>query len=102
MDAGIFLDTDTVLLDDPALLWDRSPIEDLVKLLGQTAHRLAVILFDKNCFRFQLFSPFTALALAPVEAHYSVAKVRVYSVQCTHYIHRHTPFPTKSNTIGLF
>ena len=25
--------------------------------------------------RFQLFSPFTALALAPVESHYSVAKV---------------------------
>ena len=28
-----------------------------------------------DCVRFQLFSPFTALALAPVEAHYSVAKV---------------------------
>ena len=38
VDAGIFLDTDTVLLDDPALLWDRSPIEDLAKLLGQTDH----------------------------------------------------------------
>jgi len=48
VDAGIFLDTDTVLLDDPALLWDR----------------------------FQLFSPFTALALAPVEAHYSVVKAK--------------------------
>jgi len=46
LDAGIFLDTDTVLLEDPALLWDR----------------------------FQLFSPFTALALAPVEAHYSTTK----------------------------
>ena len=37
------------------------------------------MVFDQNgqnCFRFQLFSPFTALALAPVEAHYSVAKVR--------------------------
>lgn len=44
LDAGIFLDNDVLLLRDPAVLWDR----------------------------FNLFSPFTAMAVAPVEAHYSV------------------------------
>ena len=33
------------------------------------------LLHQIHVFRFQLFSPFTALALAPVESHYSVAKV---------------------------
>ena len=46
VDAGIYLDTDILMLGDPALLWDR----------------------------FELFSPFTALALAPVDAMYNVQK----------------------------
>ena len=49
MDAGIFLDTDILMLGDPALLWDR----------------------------FELFSPFTALALAPVDAVYNVQNPRI-------------------------
>ena len=40
------------------------------------------LLHQIHVFRFQLFSPFTALALAPVESHYSVAKVEE---PCTHY-----------------
>ena len=43
VDAGIFLDNDMLVLQDPALLWDE----------------------------FKLFTPFTAMAVAPVEAHYS-------------------------------
>ena len=43
VDAGIFLDNDMLVLQDPAILWDR----------------------------FKLFTPFTAMAVAPVEAHYS-------------------------------
>jgi len=43
VDAGIFLDNDMLALQDPAILWDR----------------------------FNLFTPFTAMAVAPVEAHYS-------------------------------
>ena len=43
VDAGIFLDNDMLVLQDPAILWDR----------------------------FKLFTPFTAIASAPVEAHYS-------------------------------
>ena len=46
VDAGIYLDTDILMLGDPALLWER----------------------------FELFSPFTALALAPVDAVYNVQK----------------------------
>ena len=46
VEAGISLDTDILLLGDPALLWDR----------------------------FGLFSPFTSLALAPVDAVYSIKK----------------------------
>ena len=47
VDAGIFLDNDLLLLDDVSVLWDR----------------------------FRLFTPFTAMALAPVEAHYSLRQV---------------------------
>ena len=43
VDSGIFLDNDMLVLQDPAILWDR----------------------------FKLFTPFTAIAVAPVEAHYS-------------------------------
>jgi len=43
VDSGIFLDNDMLVLQDPAILWDR----------------------------FKLFTPFTAMAVAPVEAHYS-------------------------------
>ena len=46
VDAGIYLDTDILMLGDPALLWER----------------------------FELFSPFTALALAPVDAVYNIQK----------------------------
>ena len=46
VDAGIFLDTDVILMGDPAQLWDR----------------------------FQLFTPFTALALATVDKEYSFKK----------------------------
>ena len=46
LDAGIYLDYDILMLGDPALLWDR----------------------------FKLFSPFTALALAPVDATYRMKK----------------------------
>ena len=46
LDAGIYLDYDILMLGDPALLWDR----------------------------FKLFSPFTALALAPVDASYRMKK----------------------------
>ena len=63
-------------------------IEDLAKFLGQTGQKYLVLSMDQiwlefNCFRFQLFSPFTALALAPVEAHYSVVKVISHSPRCT-------------------
>jgi hypothetical protein len=47
VDAGIFLDTDLLLLDDVSVLWDQ----------------------------FHLFTPFTAMALAPVEPHYSLRQV---------------------------
>ena len=43
VEAGIFLDNDMLVLEDPAILWDR----------------------------FKLFTPFTVMAIAPVEAHYS-------------------------------
>ena len=51
VDAGVFLDNDIVVMDDLSLLWDR----------------------------FKLFSTEAAMAMAPVEAHYGVRMVRVFT-----------------------
>ena len=51
VDAGVFLDNDIVVMDDLSLLWDR----------------------------FKLFSTDAAMAMAPVEAHYGVRMVRVFT-----------------------
>ena len=51
VDNGIFLDTDIVIMDDLSLLWDK----------------------------FKLFSTEAAMAMAPVEAHYGVRMVRVFT-----------------------
>lgn len=52
VDAGIFLDNDIIALRDPAILWNR----------------------------FRLFTPFTAIALAPVEAHYSRSRLPYFGL----------------------
>ena len=49
VDAGIFLDNDIVVMDDLAALWDR----------------------------FEIFTTETAMAMAPVEAHYGVRMVGI-------------------------
>ena len=54
VDAGVFLDNDIVVMDDLSLLWDR----------------------------FKLFSTEAAMAMAPVEAHYGVRMVRVFTNTC--------------------
>ena len=55
VEAGIFLDNDIVVMDDLSLLWDR----------------------------FDLFSSETAMAMAPVEAHYgAMVMVRDFDLIC--------------------
>ena len=52
VDAGIFLDNDIVVMDDLASLWDR----------------------------FEIFTTETAMAMAPVEAHYGVRMVGILRI----------------------
>ena len=51
LDAGVYLDNDIVVMDDLSLLWGR----------------------------FKLFSTEVAMAMAPVEAHYGVQMVKVFT-----------------------